>query len=217
MGNILAPTYSDNIMADRCSFCLGSFALRVKDGNPEYKLLSDPLTCSRCRLPNYCCAACARMAAQAHDTLCFDSSGPEGKAITTASKDLSSVKDGHAEYVRIAAREKKLFLELNSGDPNYELLAFPTHFILGRGHYAGMSTPVRFCDWREHMLHHSSGKFRNDEHWMSWAACVQARLELALRNEKRGKAKGWDSIPSFRAERFAEFKKTLVPRSSLSE
>lgn len=97
---------------------------------------------------------------------------------------------------------------------HYEAAAFPHIFPLGSGGFRPGHT--RFNEYRSFALFHFSGRCRRDEIWLSWAACVQARLQLALRNEQLGRPRGWDRIPPMPAERFEGFARTLVPREALA-
>jgi hypothetical protein len=201
----------------QCSFCLG--ARRLERGT-DYVFQDDLLTCPRCLLPSYCSRACGMQAAQAHDVLCFDAASEVGAEIAAAYAAVVAVseKADATEYARVVASEAALFGDLYASDADsYEARAFPHIFCLGGGTYGQRrGSAGRFCEYRRWALYQRSGRCLQDHVWMSWAACVQARLELALCNERLGRPRGWDGLKEGRPGRFDEFLLTLVPRTAFA-
>ena len=178
------------------------------------------LTCPRCRLPSYCSKYCGFQATQGHDELCVDVATAAGAKAAAVDAALAAVvsnplSDSESEeYKQLAMAEAKHYLDL-FGMLEIEAVMFPDLFILGDGGtFGGMvrrGVPERFCDYREHLLMQACGRWEACALWCAWSATVQARLELALRNERLGLPRGWDKEP-FNIGRFAKFSDTLVLR-----
>lgn len=83
-------------------------------------------------------------------------------------------------------RERKFFQEIfhSGAPPHFEAAAFPTLFPFGTGTYdEDRPRPVRFKEYREHLMSLSDGRFQQHKAWMEWSASVVEAIERKKKGE----------------------------------
>jgi hypothetical protein len=96
--------------------------------------------CGRCKAAWYCSKACQTQAWKVHRQSCVAVATTRADGATHDVRAqvkqellaLNANDDGDEFYVDVAAREKRLFRQINGGERNYEAMAFPFLFMLGK-------------------------------------------------------------------------------------